>query len=122
MRDRSILEGIGSCLTELFSPTIIAERVGGMLANYDFITADTLGYFTPRLDQAPMDAEFALDYVKQHARHTRNQQEAVALAVLRAKMRDILWAMLDALHLAYVAPGMIPPGAFVPVAAGDRRG
>src|SRR5882757_7905986 len=37
VRDRSILEGIGSCLTELFSPMIIAERVGGMLANYDFI-------------------------------------------------------------------------------------
>jgi pyrroloquinoline-quinone synthase len=26
---------------------------------------------------------------------------------------DILWAMLDALHLAYVEPGMIPSGAFV---------
>lgn len=111
VRDRPILEGIASCLTELFSPTIIAERVGGMLANYDFITADTLGYFTPRLDQAPMDAEFALDYVKQHA-CTPEQQEAV-LAVLRTKC-DILWAMLDALHLAYVEPGMIPPGAFVP--------
>src|SRR5271156_6289067 len=48
VRDRSILEGIASCLTELFSPTIIAERVGGMLANYDFITADTLDYFRPR--------------------------------------------------------------------------
>ena len=36
VRDRSILEGIASCLTELFSPTIIAERVGGMLANYGF--------------------------------------------------------------------------------------
>ena len=45
VRDRSILEAIGSCLTELFSPDIIAERVPGMLANYDFITADTLGYF-----------------------------------------------------------------------------
>jgi pyrroloquinoline-quinone synthase len=113
VRDRSILEGIGSCLTELFSPMIIAERVGGMLANYSFITADTLGYFTPRLDQAPMDAEFALAYVKQHAR-TTEQQEAV-LAVLRTKC-DILWAMLDALHLAYVDPRMIPPGAFTPTA------
>src|SRR6204780_2788221 len=28
VRDRSILEGIASCLTELFSPSIIAERVG----------------------------------------------------------------------------------------------
>jgi pyrroloquinoline-quinone synthase len=82
-----------------------------MLANYGFITADTLAYFTPRLDQAPMDAEFALAYVKEHAR-TVEQQQAV-LAVLRTKC-DILWAMLDALHLAYVEPRMIPPGAFVP--------
>ena len=36
VRDRSILEGIASCLTELFSPTIIAERIGRMLAIYDF--------------------------------------------------------------------------------------
>ena len=111
VRDRSILEGIASCLTELFSPAIISERVGGMLRNYDFITEDTLAYFKPRLDQAPEDAEFALAYVKEHAR-TEEQQEAV-LAVLRAKC-DILWAMLDALHIAYVEPRMIPPGAFVP--------
>jgi hypothetical protein len=26
----------------------------------------------------------------------------------------VLWAMLDALYHAYVAPGHIPPGAFVP--------
>jgi pyrroloquinoline-quinone synthase len=68
-----------------------------MLANYDFITADTRGCFTPRRHQAPIDTEFALDYVKEHAR-TPEQQEAV-LTVLRAKY-DILWAMLDALHLA----------------------
>ncbi len=111
VRDRSILEGIASCLTELFSPAIISERVGGMLRNYDFITEDTLAYFKPRLNQAPEDAEFALAYVKEHAR-TVEQQEAV-LAVLRAKC-DILWAMLDALHIAYVEPRLIPPGAFVP--------
>jgi coenzyme PQQ biosynthesis protein B len=34
-----LLEGIASCLTELFSSTIIAKRVDGVLANYDFITA-----------------------------------------------------------------------------------
>jgi pyrroloquinoline-quinone synthase len=111
VRERSILEGIASCLTELFSPAIIAERVGGMLANYNFITAETLGYFTPRLDQAPQDADFALAYVKEYARSP--EQQAQVQAVLRTKC-DILWAMLDALYLAYVNPGMIPPGAFVP--------
>ena len=65
-----------------------------MLANYDFVTADTLGYLAPCLDQAPMDADYALAYVKENAR-TSEQQEAV-LAMLRTKC-DILWAMLDAL-------------------------
>lgn len=111
VRDRSVLEAVASSLTELFSPTIISERVSGMLANYDWITADTLAYFTPRLTQAPQDSEWALAYVKQHA-DTVEKQQAV-LAALRFKC-DVLWCQLDGLYFAYVAPGMIPPGAFVP--------
>ena len=111
VRDRSPLEAVASCLTEMFSPMIISERVSGMLKNYDFVTAETLAYFTPRLTQAPRDVDFALAYVKQHA-VTRADQDAV-LDVLRSQC-DILWAMLDALYFAYVAPGLIPPGAFVP--------
>lgn len=111
VRDRSLLEAVASSLTEMFSPTIIAERVSGMLANYDWITKDTLAYFTPRLTQAPKDVDFALAYVDEHAR-TREQQEQV-LNALRYKC-DILWAQLDALHHAYLEPGHVPPGAFVP--------
>jgi pyrroloquinoline-quinone synthase len=113
VRERSVLEAVASSLTEMFSPTIIAERVSGMLANYDWISKDTLAYFTPRLTQAPKDVDLALDYVDQHARN-RAEQEQV-LAALRYKC-DILWAQLDALHYAYVEPGLIPPGAFVPEA------
>jgi coenzyme PQQ biosynthesis protein C len=111
VRDRPILEGIASSLTEMFSPGIIADRVHGMLAGYPFITEETLAYFTPRMTQAPQDVDFALSYVKAHAR-TRREQEAV-LAALRFKC-DVVWAQLDALYLAYVEPGLIPPGAFVP--------
>jgi pyrroloquinoline-quinone synthase len=114
VRERPILEGIASSLTEMFSPTIIAERVSGMLANYAWITQETLAYFTPRLTQAPRDVNFALGYVKDHAR-SRAEQEAV-LAALRFKC-DVLWSQLDALHHAYVTPGLIPPGAFVPEGA-----
>jgi pyrroloquinoline-quinone synthase len=115
VRDRSVLEAIASSLTEMFSPTIIAERVSGMLAHYDFVTKETLAYFTPRLTQAPRDADFALAYVREHA-VTVEQQQAV-LGALRFKC-SLLWAQLDALHYAYVEPGLIPPGAFVPE---DRR-
>jgi pyrroloquinoline-quinone synthase len=111
VRDKPILEGIASSLTEMFSPGIIADRVQGMLANYSFITEATLAYFTPRLTQAPQDVDFALRYVKAEAR-TRADQEKV-LAALRFKC-DVLWSQLDALHFAYVEPGLIPPGAFVP--------
>jgi len=111
VRDRSLLEAVASSLTELFSPTIIAERVSGMLKHYDFITEDTLSYFTPRLTQAPQDSDFALAYVKAHA-DTAEKQQAV-LGALRFKC-DVLWSQLDGLYLAYVAPGLIPPGAFVP--------
>jgi len=115
VRDRSVLEAIASSLTEMFSPTIIAERVSGMLSHYDFVTRETLAYFTPRLTQAPRDADFALAYVREHA-VTVEQQQA-SLDALRFKC-SLLWAQLDALHYAYVEPGQIPPGAFVPE---DRR-
>jgi pyrroloquinoline-quinone synthase len=111
VRDRSVLEAIASSLTELFSSSIIAERVEGMLKGYPFVTMDTLAYFKPRLTQAPRDSDFALAYVLENAK-TREQQDA-ALSALRTKC-DILWAMLDALYLAYVEPRLVPPGAFVP--------
>ena len=111
VRERSLLEAVASSLTELFSPTIISERVEGMLAGYDFIDRASLAYFGARLDQAPRDADFALAYVTREAR-TPEQQQAVLDAL--AFKCDVLWAQLDALHHAYVAPGHVPPGAFRP--------
>jgi coenzyme PQQ biosynthesis protein C len=111
--ERTLLEAIASSLTELFSPDIISERVEGMLANYVFVTRDTLAYFEKRPPQAKRDADFALDYVKSHA-FTPPQQQAV-LAALEFKC-SVLWAMLDALYYAYVAPKHVPPGAFAPKA------
>lgn len=115
VRERSLLEAIASSLTELFAPTIIGQRVAGMLANYDFVSKQALAYFDSRLHQAPQDADFALAYVLRHAR-SREQQDAVC-AALRFKC-EVLWSMLDALHFAYVEPRLPPPGAFVPAETG----
>ena len=41
----------------------------------------------------------------------RVEQQQQVLASLEFKC-DVLWAQLDALYHAYVAPGHIPPGAF----------
>ena len=109
--EKTLLEAIASSLTELFSPAIIGERMAGMLANYPFVTRETLSYFDKRPPQAQRDSDFALGYVKLNAR-TPDQQRAV-LAALEFKC-DVLWTMLDALHYAYVSPRHIPPGAFVP--------
>ena len=109
--EKSLLEAIASSLTEMFSPTIISERVSGMLKNYDFITKDTLAYFDKRLTQAPRDADFALDYVKQHATTPELQRQAMAALTFKC---TVLWTQLDALYFAYVAPGMTPPDAWVP--------
>ena len=109
--EKTLLEAIASSLTELFSPVIITERMDGMLKNYDFVTSETLAYFTARPPQARQDSDFALAYVKEHARTPEQQQ--LVLKALEFKC-GVLWSMLDALYLAYVDPKMPPPGAFVP--------
>jgi len=111
VREKTLLEAIASSLTEMFSPVIIGERMAGMLANYDFISRETMSYFDKRPPQAQRDADFALGYVKQNAK-SPEQQQAV-LAALEFKC-GVLWSMLDALAYAYVSPGHVPPGAFIP--------
>lgn len=114
--NRTLLEAVASSLTELFSPVIISERVPAMLAKYDYVTEDTLAYFTRRPEQASRDSEFALAYVLKHADTAERQQLVIDALVFKC---DILWAMLDALQHAYGegAGEKIPPGAFRPEGA-----
>ena len=107
---------VASSLTELFAPAIHRERIAGMLANYDFVDDHVMAYFKRRLSQAPRDADFALAYIKTNAL-TRAEQEG-CIAAVRFKC-DVLWAQLDALHYAYVTPGLVPPGAYRPGQATD---
>jgi len=111
VREKTLLEAIASSLTELFSPTIIGERVAGMLAGYPFVTRETLAYFDKRPPQANRDSAFALDYVRRHATTPESQRAVLDALLFKC---DVLWSMLDALYHAYVAPKQIPPGAFVP--------
>ena len=110
VRDRTPLEAIASSLTELFAPNLHEERISGMLAHYDFVNPDIMSYFSRRMEQAPRDANFALDYVKTRAR-TPAEREAVCNALIFKT--NVLWVQLDALYHAYV-DGHVPPGAFVP--------
>jgi coenzyme PQQ biosynthesis protein C len=111
VRDRTFLEAVASSLTEMFAPAIISDRVAGMLANYSFVSGNALAYFDKRLHQAPRDANFALDYVKREARRPDQQQAVLEALIFKC---NVLWSQLDGLYYAYVTPGHIPPGTFVP--------
>lgn len=110
VREKTPLEAIASSLTELFAPTLHEERIAGMLEHYDFINPSIMTYFKRRLDQAPRDARFALDYVRTHARSPEERQAVCDALTFKT---NVLWVQLDALYHAYVT-GMVPPGAFVP--------
>jgi pyrroloquinoline-quinone synthase len=111
VRERPPLEAIASSLTELFAPDIHRERIAGLLEHYDFADDKTMSYFRKRLEEAPRDVQFGLDYVLREACTPEQQQGVIDALYFKC---DVLWAQLDALYHAYVDPGHVPPGAFVP--------
>ena len=106
VESRPLEEAIASSLTEMFAPAIMSERLPAFEQHYPWIEKDALEYFRSRLVQAPRDVEFGLRYTLEHC-VTRRQQDK-ALEVLRIKCH-ILWSLLDAVHFAYVTPGLLPP-------------
>ena len=109
-RSRTLLEAIGSSLTELFSPDIIGERIEGMLAHYAFVTDETMAYFTARPPLAKRDSDFALAYVKENADTPALQRKVMDALEFKC---GVLWAQCDALEHAYVE-GHVFPGAWAP--------
>jgi pyrroloquinoline-quinone synthase len=110
VRNRSLLEAVASSLTELFSRDLITLRMDALRHHYPWLS-DGLDYFEARLDQAPADAQFAFQFVADHAPTYAEQEKAIQ--ALREKC-EILWAQLDSIYYAYVQPGWPPPGAFRP--------
>jgi pyrroloquinoline-quinone synthase len=111
VRDMPLLQAVASSLTELFAPKIHEKRIEGLLEHYDFANADSLSYFRNRLDQAPRDVAYGLNWVLEHADTPEKEDQACAALIFKT---EVLWAQLDALHSAYVVPGRIPPGAWQP--------
>jgi pyrroloquinoline-quinone synthase len=97
-RTRPWVEAVASSLTELFAPDLMAERLAAFERHYPWIDRDGLVYFRTRLDQAPRDAEHALEVVTEHCRTA--EQRARAVAALSFKC-DVLWSMLDSIDRAY---------------------
>jgi pyrroloquinoline-quinone synthase len=111
VRDMPLLQAVASSLTELFAPQIHEKRIEGLLAHYAFANAESLSYFRNRLDQAPRDVAYGLNWVLEHADTPEKEDQACAALIFKT---EVLWAQLDALHSAYVVPGRIPPGAWQP--------
>lgn len=90
---------MASSLTELFAPTLMSKRIAAFERHYPWVKEDGLRYFRGRLTQAPRDADFTLGLVL--ARCNRRQLQEQAVDALKFKC-ELLWAVLDAIHLAYV--------------------
>jgi len=111
VREKTLLEAVAASLTELFAPKIHANRIEGLLKNYDFADDASLSYFKNRLQEAPKDVAFGLGWVLDHADTAEKQDAAAAALIFKT---DVLWSQLDALWSAYVAPARIPHGAWKP--------
>lgn len=111
VRDMPLLQAVASSLTELFAPKIHEKRIEGLLEHYAFANAESLSYFRNRLDQAPRDVAYGLNWVLQHADTPEKEDQACSALIFKT---EVLWAQLDALQSAYVVPGRIPPGAWQP--------
>jgi pyrroloquinoline-quinone synthase len=85
-------------LTELFAPDLMTERLAAFERFYPWIDRDGLADFRARLDQAPRDAEYALEVVTERSRSTEEQARAVAARSFKC---DVLWSILDAIDRAY---------------------
>ncbi|WP_344419340.1 pyrroloquinoline-quinone synthase PqqC [Amycolatopsis minnesotensis] len=96
-RTKPWVEAVASGLTEMFAGHLMRRRVSDMLANYAWIRAEDLAYFTDRIDAVSGAGQATVDIVVRYS-VTRAQQEA-AIAALSFKC-DVLWSILDAVERA----------------------
>lgn len=90
---------MASSLTELFAPTLMSRRIAAFERHYPWVKERGLRYFRGRLAQAPRDAEYALRLTLERCQSRELQEQAVAALKFKC---ELLWAMLDAIHLGYV--------------------
>lgn len=89
---------ISSSLTELFAPDLMRERLAAFEKYYTWVQPWGLDYFRSRLTQAAVDSDQGLALTMQYCNTVELQHEAVAALKFKCQL---LWAMLDAMLLAY---------------------
>lgn len=88
---------VASSLTELFAPDLMARRIEAFERYYRWIEPGGLEYFRSRLTQARRDSSEALELTVSYCTNADSQRAAVRALQFKC---DLLWAMLDAIHLA----------------------
>lgn len=89
---------VASSLTELFAPDLMKDRLAAFEKHYPWVGAAGLGYFRQRISQAPKDSAEALALTISHCDTRALQERAVRALSFKC---DLLWAILDAVTLAY---------------------
>jgi pyrroloquinoline-quinone synthase len=89
---------IASSLTELFAPDLMQERLRAFEQFYTWIAPTGLDYFRSRIVQARVDSDQGLNLTIHYCATRQLQEEAVRALAFKC---DVLWAMLDAMILAY---------------------
>jgi pyrroloquinoline-quinone synthase len=100
-RTRPWVEAVAASLTELFGPRAIRVRIEALERHYPWIDPAGLEYFRRRLQQAPRDAQYALDLVIERCRGREEQERAVAALEFKC---DLLWAQLEAIDRGDTRP------------------
>jgi pyrroloquinoline-quinone synthase len=101
-RTRPWVEAVAASLTELFGPRAIRARIEALERHYPWIDPAGLEYFRRRLQQAPRDAQYALDLVIERCRGRQEQERAVAALEFKC---ELLWAQLEAIDRGDTRPG-----------------
>lgn len=99
VRDADWHWGACSSLTEMFAPEIHQQRLANWPDDYPWVESSGLDYFRNRLGEARRDVEHGLALTLDYCDSAERQQRA--LSTLQFKL-DVLWAISDAIHLAYV--------------------
>ena len=100
-RTQPYLIAIASSLTELFGPGAIKTRLAALEQHYPWIDTAGLEYFRVRLQQAPRDANYALNLVLDRCQTCSSQERAVEALIFKC---DLLWSQLDAIERGETRP------------------
>jgi pyrroloquinoline-quinone synthase len=97
---------VASSLTELFAPDLMRERLAAFQKYYAWVAPWGLDYFRSRLTQARLDSDQGLELTLTYCETGELQDGAIRALSFKC---DVLWAMLDAMTIAYGGELESPP-------------